>query len=86
MANTNDTEDLRYLDRIISKHPTRYKKLVPSEKLREYTYYKAWQYIERGKYYVKIDDDIVRFLPSSEKYVRLVRSGLTCHNRSQGLD
>jgi hypothetical protein len=61
IANMNDIEDLRYLDELITKYPTRYKKQAPSEKLWVYTYYKAWQHIERGKYYVKIDDDIVCF-------------------------
>lgn len=81
VANTDDKGDLGYLDEIIAKHPTRYKKMVPSEKLWVYTYKEAWQNIERGKYYVKIDDDIVRVpvsvvdVPLSEKicYVRTAR-------------
>ena len=64
VANTEDEDDLRLLDDIISSNPSRHKKLIiPGEKLWVYTYYKAWQHLERGKYYVKIDDDIVRQLP-----------------------
>ncbi|KAJ6436200.1 nitrate assimilation regulatory protein nirA [Purpureocillium lavendulum] len=60
VANTDDEDDLRLLEEIISSNPVRHKKLViPGEKLSVYTYYKAWQRLERGKYYVKIDDDIV---------------------------
>src|SRR5699024_6110864 len=64
VANTEDEDDLRLLDDIISSNRSRHKKLtIPGEKLCVYTYYKAWQHLERGKYYVKIDDDIVRQLP-----------------------
>ncbi|KAH6881112.1 hypothetical protein B0T10DRAFT_411293 [Thelonectria olida] len=60
VVNTNDEDDLRYLDEIIASNPMRYKKLIiPGDKLWVYTYSKAWQHLERGKYYVKIDDDIV---------------------------
>lgn len=60
VANTENDEDLAYLDEIIASDPERHKKLViPGDKLWVYTYYKAWQNLERGKYYVKIDDDIV---------------------------
>lgn len=60
VVNTANKEDLVYLDEIIASNPTRYKKIVLEETLWVYTYYKAWQHLERGKYYVKIDDDIVR--------------------------
>ncbi|RYP65876.1 hypothetical protein DL769_006193 [Monosporascus sp. CRB-8-3] len=60
VANTDNEDDLRYLDEIIASDPTRHKKItIPGDKLWVYTYYKAWQHLERGKYYVKIDDDIV---------------------------
>lgn len=60
VANTDNEEDLQYLDEIIASDPERHKKLViPGDKLWVYTYFKAWQHLERGKYYVKIDDDIV---------------------------
>ncbi|KAK8912213.1 hypothetical protein VCV18_012704 [Metarhizium anisopliae] len=60
VANTKDEEDLRYLDEIIASDPDRHKKLtIPGDIMWVYTYFKAWQHLERGKYYVKIDDDIV---------------------------
>lgn len=59
IVNTQNEEDLRYLDEIIASNPTRHKKIIPEKHLSTYTYYKAWQLLERGKYYVKIDDDIV---------------------------
>ncbi|KAM0418651.1 hypothetical protein ACHAPT_012454 [Fusarium lateritium] len=58
VANTEDEEDLLYLDEIIASNPTRHK-LVLEEHLGTYTYWKAWRHLERGKYYVKIDDDIL---------------------------
>ena len=60
IVNTQNGEDLRYLDEIIARNPKRHKKIIPEERLSTYTYYKAWRHLERGKYYVKIDDDIVR--------------------------
>ena len=60
IVNTQNEEDLRYLDEIIVSNPTRHKKVIPEEHLSTYIYYKAWRHLERGKYYVKIDDDIVR--------------------------
>ncbi|KAM6506463.1 hypothetical protein FSOLCH5_013444 [Fusarium solani] len=61
IVNTQNGEDLRYLDEIIARNPKRHKKLIPEERLSTYTYYKAWRHLERGKYYVKIDDDILWF-------------------------
>ncbi|UNI24727.1 hypothetical protein JDV02_010452 [Purpureocillium takamizusanense] len=60
LVNTDDEKDLEYLEEIIASNPQRYKKLiVPGEKLWIYSLYKAWQRLERGRYYVKVDDDIV---------------------------
>lgn len=60
VANTDNKDDLRYLDDIIKSNPAVHRKLeIPGEKLWVYSYYKIWQRLERGKYYVKIDDDIV---------------------------
>jgi len=59
VANTQNEGDLQYLDEIIASNPAKYKKIIPEKPLSTYTYYKAWQLLERGKYYVKIDDDIV---------------------------
>ncbi|RSL81991.1 hypothetical protein CEP52_017070 [Fusarium oligoseptatum] len=62
IVNTDNEDDLRYLDEILAKAPPRHRKLrIPGDKLYTNTYYKAWQHLERGKYYVKIDDDIVWF-------------------------
>ncbi|KAM0541680.1 hypothetical protein ACHAPJ_013156 [Fusarium lateritium] len=59
VVNTDKQEDLRYLDEIIASNPMRHKKVIPDELLMTYTYKKAWQLLERGKYYVKIDDDVL---------------------------
>ncbi|KAJ9412840.1 hypothetical protein QL093DRAFT_2518936 [Fusarium oxysporum] len=59
VANTQNEGDLDYLDEIIASNPEKYKKIIPEKPLSTYTYYKAWQLLERGKYYVKIDDDIL---------------------------
>ncbi|KAJ6436314.1 retrovirus polyprotein [Purpureocillium lavendulum] len=59
VVNTDNADDLGYLDEIIKSNPAVRRKLViPGEKLWVYSYYKAWQRLDRGKYYVKIDDDI----------------------------
>jgi hypothetical protein len=60
VVNTNDEDNLRYLDEIQAQDPKRNKMLrIPGDKLYTNTYYKAWECLEYGKYYVKIDDDIV---------------------------
>ncbi|KAJ4246349.1 hypothetical protein NW762_013700 [Fusarium torreyae] len=59
IVNTNNKEDLRYLDEITANSPTRHKKVIPEKHLATYTYKKAWRHLERGKYYIKIDDDIL---------------------------
>ncbi|PWI64411.1 hypothetical protein PCL_10479 [Purpureocillium lilacinum] len=60
VVNTDNADDLRYLDEIIESSPTVHRKLViPGEKLWVYSYFKAWQRLDRGKYYVKVDDDIL---------------------------
>jgi len=66
VVNTEEEDDLRYLEETIASDPGRHKALyLPGETLSTYTYYKAWQRLDRGKYYVKVDDDIVRLrLPS----------------------
>ncbi|KAG7403083.1 hypothetical protein Forpi1262_v018823 [Fusarium oxysporum f. sp. raphani] len=61
IVNTQNEQDLHYLDEIIACNPKRHKKVIPEEHLSTYTYYKAWRHLERGKYYVKIDDDILWF-------------------------
>ncbi|KAF4980554.1 hypothetical protein FZEAL_3489 [Fusarium zealandicum] len=59
IVNTQNKEDLAYLDEIVASNPARHKKVIPEENLATYTYWKAWRHLERGKYYVKIDDDIL---------------------------
>ena len=58
VANTDKSDNLRYLEEIIASNP-RYKKIHPQEIARTYTYKHIWKLLERGKYYVKIDDDVV---------------------------
>ncbi len=81
VANTDNKDDLRYLDDIIKSNPMVHRKLeIPGEKLWVYSYYKIWQRLERGKYYVKIDDDIVSLgIPNSTK------SGKPVNKSSQDL-
>ncbi|KAJ4243824.1 hypothetical protein NW762_014701 [Fusarium torreyae] len=59
IVNTNKENDLRYLDEIIATNPARHKKVIPEETLSTPNYWKAWRHLERGKHYVKIDDDIL---------------------------
>ncbi|RFN53262.1 hypothetical protein FIE12Z_2481 [Fusarium flagelliforme] len=58
VANTEKSDNLRYLEEIIASNP-RYKKIHPQEIAGTYTYKHIWKLLERGKYYVKIDDDVV---------------------------
>jgi hypothetical protein len=62
LANTNDEEDLEYLDEIVASNPAHKKIIMPDNEILGYfTWYKAYQYLlERGRYYIKIDDDVVR--------------------------
>ncbi|KAF7557804.1 hypothetical protein G7Z17_g462 [Cylindrodendrum hubeiense] len=59
IVNTSEQEDLRYLDEIIASNPMRHKKVNPEKHLSTYSFFMAWRHLERGKYYVKIDDDIL---------------------------
>ncbi|KAM0410885.1 hypothetical protein ACHAPD_010700 [Fusarium lateritium] len=58
VVNTDKGDDLRYLEQIIATNP-RYKKIHPQEMAGTYTYKHIWKLLDRGKYYVKIDDDVV---------------------------
>ncbi|RGP77171.1 hypothetical protein FLONG3_4686 [Fusarium longipes] len=58
VVNTDKSDDLRYLEEIMASNP-RYKKVHPEEIAATYTYKNIWKLLDRGKYYVKIDDDIV---------------------------
>lgn len=41
IINTQNEEDLYYLDEITASNPTRYKKIIPEKHLLMYIYYKA---------------------------------------------
>lgn len=59
VQNTNKEEDLAYLAEILASSP-RYKKIdLSSEGVGFMGYANAWGHLERGKLYVKIDDDVV---------------------------
>ena len=59
VQNTVDQDDLRYLDEILASSP-RYKKVdLTTEGIGFEGYAHAWDHLERGKLYVKIDDDVV---------------------------
>ncbi|KAH7233604.1 hypothetical protein BKA59DRAFT_319621 [Fusarium tricinctum] len=58
VVNTDKQEDLRYLEEILATNP-RYKKIYPDEIASTYSYKNIWKLLDRGKYYVKIDDDVV---------------------------
>ncbi|KAF4450782.1 hypothetical protein F53441_6114 [Fusarium austroafricanum] len=60
VVNTENKDDLKYLDEeIMTSNPTRYRKIYPDEIASTYTYKNIWKLLDRGKYYVKIDDDVV---------------------------
>jgi hypothetical protein len=60
VQNTDRTADLEYLDEILLSSP-RYKKIdLSSEGIGFDGYANAWRHLERGKLYLKIDDDVVR--------------------------
>lgn len=59
VVNTDKNDDLRYLEELMASNP-RYKKIHPDEMVATYTYKHIWKLLDRGKYYVKIDDDVVR--------------------------
>ncbi|OAX78936.1 hypothetical protein ACJ72_06750 [Emergomyces africanus] len=57
-ANTDNAEDLKYLDQIIERSP-RYKKISLEKPVQWPEYTKLWRNLERGTIYVKLDDDIL---------------------------
>ncbi|EEH03157.1 conserved hypothetical protein [Histoplasma capsulatum G186AR] len=57
-ANTNNKEDLKFLDEIIARSP-RYKKIPIKKPVGWPDYTKLWRGVQRGTIYVKLDDDIV---------------------------
>lgn len=58
VVNTENEDDLKYLDEILASSP-RYKKLDLGRKVRGPEFRQIWKHLERGKIYVKIDDDVV---------------------------
>ena len=62
VQNTQNEEDLEYLDEILASSPT-YKKIALSDEERS-SFEHAWEHLERGALYVKVDDDVVGFVTS----------------------
>ena len=59
VQNTDNEDDLRYLNEILASSP-RYKKVdLTTEGIGFEGYNHAFNHLERGKLYVKIDDDVV---------------------------
>ncbi|EGE79192.1 hypothetical protein BDDG_02130 [Blastomyces dermatitidis ATCC 18188] len=58
VVNTENEDDLKYLDEILARS-RRYKKLDLGRKVRGPEFRQIWKHLERGKIYVKIDDDVV---------------------------
>nr|KMM73503.1 hypothetical protein CPAG_09791 [Coccidioides posadasii RMSCC 3488] len=59
VVNTEDGKDLAYLETILKRSPKRYKKLNLGKKVRGPEFRQIWKHLERGKMYVKVDDDVV---------------------------
>ncbi|RMZ79670.1 hypothetical protein DV738_g3177, partial [Chaetothyriales sp. CBS 135597] len=55
--NTDVEEDLEYLDQLVDEHPTYRTLKLPEGTKNAYNY--AWAQLERGKFYIKLDDDVV---------------------------
>lgn len=58
VENTENVEDLEYLNRLVSDYPG-YRKLRLDDHSYEKAYENAWSKMEPGAIYVKIDDDVV---------------------------
>ncbi|KAG5297520.1 hypothetical protein I7I48_06651 [Histoplasma ohiense] len=58
VVNTENEDDLRYLDETLASSP-RHRKLDLGRKVRGPEFRQIWKHLERGKIYVKIDDDVV---------------------------
>ncbi|EDN09091.1 conserved hypothetical protein [Histoplasma mississippiense (nom. inval.)] len=58
VVNTENEDDLRYLDEILASSP-RHRKLDLGRMVRGPEFRQIWKHLERGKIYVKIDDDVV---------------------------
>ena len=92
LARTDNEEDLRYLDRLVESADG-----YSRRNLTEYngdaskvTYGQAWDVVERGTMYIKIDDDIVSCYLSSctgsvLKYVALTFITIRCSSKKMPL-
>ncbi|OAX82328.1 hypothetical protein ACJ72_03326, partial [Emergomyces africanus] len=58
VVNTENEDDLKYLHEILASS-SRYKKLDLGRKVRGPEFRQIWKHLERGKIYVKVDDDVV---------------------------
>ncbi|WEW55522.1 hypothetical protein PRK78_000953 [Emydomyces testavorans] len=59
VVNTENKEDLAYLETILSRSPQRYRKLDLGKRVKGPEFRQIWKHLERGKMYVKVDDDVV---------------------------
>jgi hypothetical protein len=60
IRNTQNERDLEYLDSLLSANPRRYKQFpLPQTNTSDQGYNEAWNMLEPGHIYVKIDDDLV---------------------------
>jgi hypothetical protein len=76
VQNTNNEDDLAYLDEILASSP-RYQKIdLSSEGVGFVGYANAWGHLERGKLYVKIDDYVVGY-PKWMYKMRFRSDGIT---------
>lgn len=57
IARTKNVEDLEYLDEITAEEPLFLRRNIAEGKA---GYILAWDFVEAGVMYIKIDDDIVR--------------------------
>jgi hypothetical protein len=65
VVRTDDEDDLQYLEDLLPTVPE-YKKY--EAKGRGGKYKDAWDVVEKGTMYIKIDDDVVRRTPTQIKY------------------
>ncbi|EEP80752.1 conserved hypothetical protein [Uncinocarpus reesii 1704] len=59
VVNTENKNDLAYLNKILSSSPQRYKKLDLGRKVKGPEFRQIWKHLDKGKMYVKVDDDVV---------------------------
>lgn len=63
LARTDNADDLQYLDELIHTSPgySRRNLTEYNDRASKVTYGQAWDVVERGTMYIKIDDDIVSY-------------------------